>query len=56
MKQAIVNAFLTIQTRISNLPNPIQEYVDTPKEGRLAPQPNKDMLATRAVKRILRLK
>lgn len=56
MKQAIVNAYLAIQARISNLSNPIQAYVDAPKEGRLAPQPNEDMLVTRAVKRILRLK
>lgn len=36
--------------------NPIQRYIDTPKAGRLAPQPNENMLATKIVKWLLRLK
>ncbi len=36
--------------------NPIQRYIDTPKEGHLAPQPNNDMVMTKFVKWLLRLK
>lgn len=36
--------------------NTIQNYIDTPKAGRLAPQPNEDMTMTKLVKWILRLK
>jgi len=36
--------------------NPIQRYIDTPKEGRLPPQPNNEMAMTKFVKWVLRLK
>lgn len=36
--------------------NPIQTYIDAPKAGRLAPQPNNDMVVTKIVKWLLRLK
>ena len=36
--------------------NPIQQYIDTPKIGYLLPQPNENMLMTKIVKWILRLK
>jgi hypothetical protein len=35
--------------------NLIQRYIDTPKAGRLAPQPNEEMAMTRLVKWLLRL-
>lgn len=35
---------------------PVQKYIDTPKAGRLAPQPNNDMAMTKFVKWLLRLK
>lgn len=36
--------------------NPIQRYIDTPKAGRLPPQPNEEMAMTLLVKWLLRLK
>jgi hypothetical protein len=36
--------------------NPIQRYIDTPKAGRLAPQPNMELAMTRLVRWILRLR
>ena len=36
--------------------NPIQRYIDTPKVGRLAPQPNETMAMTKFVKWLLGVK
>lgn len=36
--------------------NLIQRYIDTPKAGRLVPQPNEGLSMTKLVKRLLRLK
>lgn len=36
--------------------NTVQKYIDTPKFGRLAPQPNEEMVMTKIVKWLLRLK
>lgn len=36
--------------------NPIQKYIETPKAGRLAPQPNMDLAMTHFVFWVLRLK
>jgi hypothetical protein len=36
--------------------NWIQRYIDAPKAGRLAPQPNREMFATRMIMRLLGLK
>lgn len=41
---------------IAAIGNPVQRYVDTPKAGRLAPQPNMNLDATHIVKWILRLR
>lgn len=50
------NVISTANKRNMKMKNPIQDYVDTPKEGRLAPQPNNEMTMTRLVKWLLRLK
>ena len=42
--------------KIKNMGNPIQRYMDTPKEGHLPPNPNENMKMTKIVKRLLGLK
>lgn len=43
-------------SRLMSMENPVQRYIDTPKEGRLPPQPNMDLDMTYIVRAILRLK
>jgi hypothetical protein len=51
-----MNILNNIREYFRNFRNPIQAYVDRPMAGRLAPQPNNNMLATRIVRAVLRLK
>lgn len=43
-------------SRLMSMENPVQRYIDTPKAGRLPPQPNMDLDMTHIVRAILRLK